>query len=352
MANITHHGAIPVSDVAERPSSSLRTDWIVILLSLWFLGGLFVDGWAHNNLSSSLETFFTPWHAVFYSGFMAVAGFHLWTMRQNHSKGHSWLNSLPRGYDLSLWGLIIFSFGGLGDMLWHTFLGIETGIEALFSPTHLLLATGIMLLVAGPMRSTSYRLQTNTSDWRTLFPLVLSMTFTLSLFTFMGQFAYPPGQAWIMVGVYRPGIDGQMRQILGMMGGILHAVMLMGILLSVIKRWTLPVGTITFMMTINVGLMSVMQQEFLSIMPAIITGIVGDGLLIALRPSAQRPNQFRLFAFLIPCIFYTLFVINIEYTIGSWWSIHMLAGLPIVSGMMGFLISYLVLTPPSLAQVE
>ena len=27
---------------------------------------LFVDGWAHNNLDQ-IETFFTPWHALFYS---------------------------------------------------------------------------------------------------------------------------------------------------------------------------------------------------------------------------------------------------------------------------------------------
>ncbi len=36
--------------------------------SLWLIIGVFVDGWAHMNLAQ-LETFFTPWHALFYSGF-------------------------------------------------------------------------------------------------------------------------------------------------------------------------------------------------------------------------------------------------------------------------------------------
>jgi hypothetical protein len=34
---------------------------------------MFLDAWAHNNLAQ-LETFFTPWHAVLYSGFVALAG--------------------------------------------------------------------------------------------------------------------------------------------------------------------------------------------------------------------------------------------------------------------------------------
>jgi hypothetical protein len=47
-----------------------RDNFITILIGLWLMIGLFVDGWAHNNLQS-LETFFTPWHAIFYSGFLA-----------------------------------------------------------------------------------------------------------------------------------------------------------------------------------------------------------------------------------------------------------------------------------------
>src|SRR5919201_3279095 len=47
-------------------------DWVVAILSCWLVGGVFVDGWAHNHMAS-LETFFTPWHAVLYSGFAAVA---------------------------------------------------------------------------------------------------------------------------------------------------------------------------------------------------------------------------------------------------------------------------------------
>jgi hypothetical protein len=45
---------------------------LTMLFGTWLLIGLFVDGWAHTNLES-LETFFTPLHVDFYSGFEATA---------------------------------------------------------------------------------------------------------------------------------------------------------------------------------------------------------------------------------------------------------------------------------------
>lgn len=43
-------------------------------------------------------------------------------------------------------------------MLWHSRFGIEAGIEALLSPTHLVLALGGMLMVSGPLRAAGFRL--------------------------------------------------------------------------------------------------------------------------------------------------------------------------------------------------
>src|SRR6266487_2206187 len=126
----------------DYPAGSLRFDWAVILASLWFLAGQFLDGWAHNNLASSLESFFTPWHGVLYSGFFAVAGVLVVGQARNMARGHVWTQALPQGYLLALFGAVLFSFGGAGDLVWHTMFGIESNIEALLSPTHLLLATG------------------------------------------------------------------------------------------------------------------------------------------------------------------------------------------------------------------
>ena len=42
-------------------------------LGTWLVLGVFVDGWAHFN-RPGLETFFTPWYAVLYSGAALLFG--------------------------------------------------------------------------------------------------------------------------------------------------------------------------------------------------------------------------------------------------------------------------------------
>jgi hypothetical protein len=51
------------------------------VFGLWLIIGLFVDGYAHQNLAE-LETFFTPWHGIFYSGVMATALWIAWMIRR------------------------------------------------------------------------------------------------------------------------------------------------------------------------------------------------------------------------------------------------------------------------------
>jgi len=103
-----------------------------------------LDGWAHNT-RPQLETFFTPWHAVFYSGFISVALWICWSV---------WRRSrVPAGYGPAPLGVAIFLLSGVGDMIWHLAFGIERDIAALLSPTHLGLFTGAFLIVTAPLRS-------------------------------------------------------------------------------------------------------------------------------------------------------------------------------------------------------
>ena len=106
------------------PAHSRWLDTLSIITSILFLLGLFLDGWAHNSIPE-LETFFTPWHAVLYSGYFSVAILIGITQYRNVAKGYAWSRALPQGYGLSLLGVGIFFIGGAGDMVWHTVFGIE-----------------------------------------------------------------------------------------------------------------------------------------------------------------------------------------------------------------------------------
>src|SRR5262249_30741337 len=93
-------------------------DWVMAALSAW------VIGWAHTH-GKAEATFFTPWHAAFYTGFLAVAGALVGALVHQRARRGTWQQALPPGYNLALLGAVIFGCGGVGDMLWHTFFGIE-----------------------------------------------------------------------------------------------------------------------------------------------------------------------------------------------------------------------------------
>lgn len=132
----------------QRAIGGLHLDWIVTLLSAWMIDGIHLDAWVHHQFE--VETFFTPWHGVLYSGYLALAAVLVGMFAFNLWQGRTWRRSLPTGYGLSFLGVAIFMAGGVGDMLWHIVFGIEVNIEALLSPTHLMLALGGALIVSGP----------------------------------------------------------------------------------------------------------------------------------------------------------------------------------------------------------
>jgi hypothetical protein len=138
--------------VVRRPVSSDRRDLLVALAAVWLTAGLFMDGWAHSHVPL-LETFFTPWHGVLYSGYAALAvslvPARLWRGRPQGAVS-TWV---PAGYGLGLLGAVLFAFAGVCDMLWHIAFGIEAGLEALLSPPHLLLLTAGALMIATPIRA-------------------------------------------------------------------------------------------------------------------------------------------------------------------------------------------------------
>jgi hypothetical protein len=168
--------------VTVRPAASYRADLVTALLGGWFAVGLMLDAWAHNNVPG-LETFFTPWHAVFYSGFLATAGWVLWTCRDMLRSG---LTSVPVGYSATLVAIVAFGLGGVGDLAWHTAFGIEQDIAILFSPTHLVLVGSMLVIVTTPLRSAlGNRALPHCPGLISLLPALLSTAFGATLVLLM-----------------------------------------------------------------------------------------------------------------------------------------------------------------------
>jgi hypothetical protein len=219
----------------SRPTCSIGLDWAMALASAVFVGGLFLDGWAHTHGRVD-QSFFTLWHAVFYAGYAATASVLVVSLLRNRAQGYPWQRTVPAGYGLSLLGALIFAVGGVTDLIWHTLFGIEAGVEALLSPTHLALALGLGLIASGPARA-AWRRPRPVSGWAAQGPMVLALTATLSVLTFFTEYAHPLVYAAAGRGHPYGGAEG-----LGVASILIQTGLLTAIILLTVRIGTLPRG--------------------------------------------------------------------------------------------------------------
>lgn len=120
--------------------------------SAWFFGGFILDVNAHSR--GWVEDFYTWWHLVFYTGFFATAAWIAWVfVRAHRADGRTGKAAVPHGYGPAVVGVPLFLVSGLADLIWHEVLGVESSLAILFSPSHLTLAAGGVLVVAAPLLS-------------------------------------------------------------------------------------------------------------------------------------------------------------------------------------------------------
>lgn len=335
---------------AGRPPGSLRFDYFMLAISFWPLVGGFADAVAHAT-TPKLETFFTPWHGILYSGVLAVIVSNLIVMRRNHALGYAWDKAMPAGYELTVIGSILLVFAGIGDLTWHTLFGIEKNIAATVSPTHLLLAASLAIIFTGPVRAALNR----TEPLRGLqqLPLLLSATFAFTVLCLLTQFLNPLANLWPAYGdvdLYHaapyPPVDPFITQSLGLASIAFFTTLTMGFVLFLVRRWTLFPGALTIFLGFSMTLISIVEQSPTLIPAALATGVIGDILLQTLRPSAAtNPIPFRIFAFMVPVALWVSYYVDLLATVGLAWYVHLWVGSIFGAALIGWALSYLVYPP-------
>ncbi len=362
--------ATPRLASTRQATSSLTYDRVFVVLSAWLLGGLFVDGWAHVNLRG-LETFFTLWHGLFYSGFFAVLALLGVGVGRARAAGFSGLRALPAGYELSAVGAAIFLFGGVADMIWHIVFGIEVDVEALLSPTHLVLATGLALMLTGPARAAWRRAGSDAAvddGWRAQLPMVLSLTYVLALFAFFTQYVHPLSSGWASagwqpIGALVPTTGGYDMEIPFLFqapllaGTLLQTALLLGVVLVGLRHARLPFGSMTLLVGLVSVMMVFMRERWVGdvrlplLVASLASGFAADVLLRWLWPAFGRPNSVRLFGALLPVLVYGAYFAALLLTSGLWWTVHLWAGTVFLAGVAGYLMAVLVTAGPATSDV-
>ena len=318
-----------------------------MVFGLWTIIGLFLDGWAHSHQAP--ESFFSPWHGVLYSGFVAAglwAGWIAWRRRQ---PGRSLLDTMPRGHLVSLAGFALFGAGGVGDLIWHEIFGIEANVEALLSPTHLLLLAGGSIALSAPLRR-MLRSGSVEVTMKEFLPALLSLTLLTALAAFFLGYLSPfsttvaqyPNATTHTHDLARitPDVAAELRENWALGSIFVTSLVLVFPALFVRRRWKTQRGTLvvlyTFLMLLQTGLGEFKQWPLIAI--GVVVGAVAD-------LSIERGLPGWLLGALVPTAAWSTYFLMFGIQTGVGWSPDLWAGVTLMSGLMGGLIGSLATHP-------
>lgn len=318
----------------SRLLSDVRLDTLVSILSVLMVTGVAMDFRRHaRGISFAEEGFFTPEHVFFYSMFLGIAVVVGAATYQNRLGGTEWLRAVPAGYGWAVVGVFVFAFAGIADFGWHSVFGFEEGIEGLTSPSHHLLAIGAVLFLSSPLRAAWYRRADPTG--LAVIPVIVSTALSLSIIALFAAFINPVAQP---VGVY----DSYAARVIGVTSIIVFPLLLVGVALTLVRRFTLPPGSFTAIFLVAGLTSAVPQGEFVFLIPVIATGIVADALVFIRTPTPTNLRALRLFGMLVPLTFGFVYFATVELTAGIAWTVHIWTGAVTLAALSGLMLTYVV----------
>lgn len=330
----------------SQASRNKTLDLLVSICALWSACGFLLDTWAHGHVP--VETFFTPYHGVAYSGiFAGAAVLAIFGMRR----------AIPRSYLVPMLGIPLFMLSGVGDLLWHTLLGIEEGVDAVLSPTHMGLGVGILLISSAPIVSALKNRDQLRTFWDQL-PLLFSLAAWLNLLHFGTAYAFDPGAGAtnappptspftsdyltaLSIGYYKLGT--------GVLIVIFQSFLMAGFALYAGARFALRPGALTLMYLLGNIPIAAAFTNATPLLPAVIAmsiagGVFGDFVIGRFRPLANYSFAYHLLGAGVPACYFIAYFIVTGAADRLWWDWNVTLGSIIWAAGIGFGLS--LLSPP------
>jgi hypothetical protein len=306
---------------------SARERWIMLVASAWLVTGLQLDAYAHAT-TPQLETFWTPWHAVLYSGIAASGLTLVWLLRSRLPRvpTHAGLLALPNALRIPLLGMAFLLAGGAVDTLWHNIFGIEKGLEIFVSPSHQFIILGMVLVAVGPALMTSAP-RLNLGDGTLVTISALLTVLPLHIFSLhanvLGTMFFGHGNN--PVRIYST--DGQILH-----GYLFTTVLLLLPIILLGRRWSVPIGVPTLLVAVPALAMHLMflsdEKWWLSLTVA--AAAAGVELVIRvvgpLLWTASSVSWLLLGLAGPPLVWGTVFLVA-DIEIGVGWNVHIVTGL-------------------------
>ncbi|NNH69080.1 hypothetical protein HLB23_04195 [Nocardia uniformis] len=333
------------------PVTAPRDDAVTAALSAWLVGGLILDAWAHSNVPE-LESFFTPWHGVFYTGFLATSCWVLYLVWRNLRAGVRESAVVPNGYRAAFVAIPVFAISGLADWSWHSVFGIEDSIDILFSPSHLGLVAAMLIIVTAPVRSALARGDLPPT-LRNLWPALLACGMAAALVLLFLQYGNALDfRAEAIVYSFSLDQGPHVHRLAAAM--VISNLILLTPLLYAARQWRLPFGAALLVMLPSIVLSGAqMAGENLSILIAFVCAALGvDVLAQWLRPTAVRRGAYQLFALLAALFTWSLYIGVASSSVGRLPEVvELWTGAPVVAALLAWLVSALLLPTRVVGQV-
>jgi TolB protein len=137
----------------ERVQANGRFAWLVVLLATWIFGGGLLFVWALNHGLTD-DVGLSPYHVVFYSGIITLAGICIAVVVREVRGGGPWRRAFPPGYGSLGVGALVLLAWPIADVGWREGVGFhQESIENFIAPSRLLIPIGLVLVAVGPLRA-------------------------------------------------------------------------------------------------------------------------------------------------------------------------------------------------------
>jgi hypothetical protein len=123
---------------------------------------------------------------------------------------------------------------------------------------------------------------------------------------------------------------------------ILEGILVAGAVLLLVRRWNVPFGALTLLLTGFALAMAVQTDLYMYAIAGLITGLVADSGVATLRERLRGGTWYYALGFGVPTLFTAMFLVITVESAGwqSGWVWNLLLGAPLLAGAAGLFLAY------------
>jgi hypothetical protein len=308
--------------------------WVITLCCTVSMIGLSGDIGRHLRNGTAINSdFWASWHLVLYSGVLGLGG---WLGRMAIVHG---TKEMRAAFGPTVYGMFTLCTGGLCDWAWHSIFGIEVSIPALLSPPHLMLLTGLVLVLLGPIAALWREPGNERLSWSSTAVVsicALGLITVVSLFTgYISVFASDV----IVNGYANPMVGTRLSstEVIHSVATMIWTSLVLAVPYIVLRlRWRLRPGMIAipFVIIAITASVSVQGVAHEVVSSTLIGGFVIDGVIAVATRRLDADKSLLVTAATVPIVLWVFIFVSLQFSGRLVWGTTVWAGGTVLSTLI------------------